>query len=318
MSDELIFHYYTTSPFAEKVRLAMCLKKLSWRSVIIDMVPPRPQLEPLTGGYRRVPVLQVGADIYCDTHLILRTLDRLRPDPPTLFSDSITQPLCWWWDKATFIPIVKLWAGLHGDKLTPAFLDDRKKMFLGDSLSKEDNKGDISLNAQRIRAHLVWLTDILADGRLFLLDRAVPSALDITAYHTIWFAKLQMGNEGEALLPLLYHPGLLLSWFERVTALGHGAGQEMTPEQAFDVAKQSEPIEPSYIRSDENNEWRVGQRVRVTPDDYGRVPVEGTFVAADNHEIVIQLSNEKAGTINVHFPRAGFDVIPDFENNGVR
>ncbi|CAF3258529.1 unnamed protein product [Rotaria sp. Silwood2] len=310
MSDELILHHYATSPYAEKVRLAMGLKKLNWRSVNIDIVPPRPYLEPLTGGYRRVPVLQVGADIYCDTHLILRALDRLRPDSPTLFSNSTTQPLCWWWDKATFIPVVKVWAGLHGDKLSQAFLEDRKKLLPVISLTKEDNETEIPLNVQRIRAHLVWLTDMLADGRLFLLDHSSPSAFDITAYHTLWFARVRGGNEVKSLLSQLFQPGLLLSWFERVAALGHGENREMTPEQAFDVAKQAEPVDPTYIKNDANSEWNVGQRLRVTPDDYGCVPVDGAFVAADDHEIVLRVSNDKAGSINVHFPRAGFEVVP--------
>ena len=38
----------------------------------------RPLLSPLTGGYRRAPVLQVGADIYCDTNIILPALERLK------------------------------------------------------------------------------------------------------------------------------------------------------------------------------------------------------------------------------------------------
>ena len=69
MSD-LILHHYPTSPFAEKVRLIMGYKKLSWQGVTIPMVMPKPDLMPLTGGYRRTPVLQIGADIYCDTALI--------------------------------------------------------------------------------------------------------------------------------------------------------------------------------------------------------------------------------------------------------
>ncbi|CAF3042876.1 unnamed protein product [Rotaria sp. Silwood2] len=310
MSSELILHHYAGSPYAEKVRLAMGLKKLNWHSVIIDVVPPRPYLEPLTSGYRRVPVLQIGADIYCDTHLILRTLERLQPNAPSLFSNSATQPLCWWWDKSTFIPVVKLWVGLHGDKLNQAFLEDRKKFLDGGSLTKEDNEADIPLNVQRIRAHLVWLTDMLADGRLFLLDYSSPSAFDITAYHTLWFAKCRGGSEVEALLPQLFQPGPLLSWFERVATLGHGENQEMTPEQAFDTAKQAEPVEPIYIKNNGSGEWHVGQQLRVTPDDYGRVPVDGTLVAADDHEIVLRLCDDKTGNINVHFPRAGFDVIP--------
>jgi glutathione S-transferase len=102
---------------------------------------------------------------------------------------------------------------------------------------------------------------------------------------------------------------LLLSWFERVTALGHGTNEEMTPEQAFDVAKQVEPIEPKYISNNPDSKWTIGEKLRVTPDDTGRVPVEGTLLAVDDHEIVLRLSDEKAGNINVHFPRAGFDVV---------
>ncbi len=52
MSEELILHNYALSLFAEKIRLAMGLKKLNWRSVPANIMPPRPFLEPLTGGYR--------------------------------------------------------------------------------------------------------------------------------------------------------------------------------------------------------------------------------------------------------------------------
>jgi glutathione S-transferase len=303
----LILHHYDLSPFSEKIRLAMGLKKLNWRSVHIDAMPPRPFLEPLTGGYRRTPVLQIGADIYCDTHLILRTLDRLRPDSPILFSNNTTQPLCWWWDKATFVPAVATWAGLYGDKLSKEFINDRKTFSPIFDLTKEVNEADIPLNVQRINSHLVWLIDILADGRSFL--QGEPSAFDVTAYHTLWFVKQNCRNEAENLLPALYKPGLLLSWFERVAALGHGISKTMTPEQAFDVAKQAEPVEPNYITNNSSNKWTIGERLRVTPDDTGRVSVEGTLIAVDDHEIVLRLSDKKAGNINVHFPRAGFDVM---------
>ncbi|RZI55153.1 MAG: glutathione S-transferase family protein, partial [Pseudomonas sp.] len=69
---ELILHHYPTSLFAEKARLMLGFKGLSWRSVNIPSIMPKPDLMPLTGGYRKTPVLQVGADIYCDTALIAR------------------------------------------------------------------------------------------------------------------------------------------------------------------------------------------------------------------------------------------------------
>ena len=69
---EIILHHYEISVFSERVRLALGLKRLSWNSVTIPHMLPKPDLMPLTGGYRRTPVMQLGADIYCDTLLILR------------------------------------------------------------------------------------------------------------------------------------------------------------------------------------------------------------------------------------------------------
>ena len=73
---EMILHHYSLSTFSEKVRVALGLKGLADRSVDIPPAPPRPRLAPLTGGYRRVPVLQVGADIFCDTNITLPALYR--------------------------------------------------------------------------------------------------------------------------------------------------------------------------------------------------------------------------------------------------
>ena len=61
MSD-MILHHYAASPFSEKVRVAFGIKGLVWKSVIIPRILPKPDLMPLTGGYRKTPVLQIGAD----------------------------------------------------------------------------------------------------------------------------------------------------------------------------------------------------------------------------------------------------------------
>ena len=72
---DIILHHYDTSPFSEKVRLLLGLRGLSWGSVIQPVIMPKPDLTPLTGGYRRIPVLQIGADVYCDTQVILAELE---------------------------------------------------------------------------------------------------------------------------------------------------------------------------------------------------------------------------------------------------
>ena len=107
---DLILHHYDLSPFGEKIRLAMGYKSLSWQSVEVPIWPPKPDLMPLTAGYRRAPVLQVGADVYCDTLLILRELDRRHPEP-TLYPDEQTglnAALGQWLDEACFIPAAAL------------------------------------------------------------------------------------------------------------------------------------------------------------------------------------------------------------------
>jgi glutathione S-transferase len=78
---DLILHHYPMSPFAEKIRLVLGYKKLAWKSVIIPRMMPKADVVALTGGYRRTPVLQIGADIYCDTALICDVLEHRRPSP---------------------------------------------------------------------------------------------------------------------------------------------------------------------------------------------------------------------------------------------
>src|SRR6266851_3672405 len=77
---DIILHHYDTSPYAEKIRVAFGIKGLAWSSVEIPRIMPKPDLMPLTGGYRKTPVLQIGADVYCDTQRILREIDAIDPE----------------------------------------------------------------------------------------------------------------------------------------------------------------------------------------------------------------------------------------------
>jgi Glutathione S-transferase, N-terminal domain len=74
---KVILHHYPLSPYSEKVRLALGLKNVSWSSVEIPVWTPRPKLTPMTGGYRKTPILQIGAEFYCDTLRILHAIEKL-------------------------------------------------------------------------------------------------------------------------------------------------------------------------------------------------------------------------------------------------
>ena len=109
---EIILHHYDMSPFARKVRLMFGLKGLPWRSVQIPIVMPKPDLTELTGGYRRTPVLQIGADIYCDTKMCARLLERLHP-VPSLFPNG-DEASVWGlsrWSETSFMMAVTIFLG---------------------------------------------------------------------------------------------------------------------------------------------------------------------------------------------------------------
>src|SRR2546427_13241778 len=106
---QLILHHYDISPYAEKIRAILGFKRLAWHSVHIPIVMPKPDLTALTGGYRLTPVLQIGADVYCDTKVIARRLERERPTP-TLYprGTAAAERALSLWGEGIFIPLVVL------------------------------------------------------------------------------------------------------------------------------------------------------------------------------------------------------------------
>src|ERR1700753_3814133 len=127
MPHPIILHHFEQSPFSEKIRLIFGLKKLTWTSVVISRIMPRPDLMPLTGGYRRTPVMQIRADIYCDTPCIMRALGRRFPEPSLL--PEGTAGLAWgsamWTDRSFFQSTVNLVFGLLADKVPAGFIAHR-------------------------------------------------------------------------------------------------------------------------------------------------------------------------------------------------
>ena len=308
---EIILHHYSLSTFSEKERVALGLTGLDWRSVDIPPAPPRPLLAPLTGGYRRVPVLQIGADIYCATHIIRPTRERLFPAPksPSFYpagSEGLARGLSFAWDRAMWIPTIGVLSHFIGDQFPAEFVQDRKEGYLGFDISKAAMAPELPLHLQRLHAQNAWLKSALADGRNFIFGDA-PSALDLTCYQTMCLMRKNCPPEVDALAGLTP----LLPWYDRVTALGHGRPEAMTEQQAFDVARDAQPAAPTHLQADGDPDGlRAGCPVIVTPDDNARVPVSGTLVAASDSEIVIHRRDAVAGDLHIHFPRLGYDVTP--------
>jgi glutathione S-transferase len=304
---ELILHHYPTSPFAEKARLLLGFKGLSWRSVKISPVMPKPDLTALTGGYRKTPVLQVGADIYCDTALIARRLEQEKA-LPALFPEGremIAASFAAWADSVVFQHAVSLvfqpesvavrFASLPPESIK-VFLADRAGLFSGGSATR--------LSAEQARHQ--W-PSIMARLELQLQREqgdflfGEPSIADFALAHPLWFLKATPVTS-----PLVDGYPAVSAWLGRVLGFGHGAASEMTAEQALEVARNATPAQLPQERFEEPNGFEAGQQVVIAATDYGVDPVAGELLFAGSEELILRREDERGGLVHVHFPRFGF------------
>ncbi|HWA63453.1 MAG TPA: glutathione S-transferase family protein [Caulobacteraceae bacterium] len=300
---DIILHHYDTSPFSEKARLMLGLKGLAWRSVIQPNMMPKPHLLPLTGGYRRAPVMQVGADVFCDSQVILAELERLAPQPPAAIGPSF--PVNLWADRPFFMATVPIIFGEIGENVPKAFIEDREKLS-GQPFNVAAMKAAGAPMRGQWRAHAAWVEQALATSGGDWLLGARPSVADIAAYMNFWFLLGAVREIGEGLLAGLDRTR---AWLERVRAIGHGRREEMTPQEALAVAKAAEP--GLGIRHDPDDPLRLapGAPTTVMADDYGRDPITGALVAANAERVVIAREDPELGAIHVHFPRVGYVVV---------
>jgi len=305
---EIILHNYPQSPVAEKVRVALGIKQTGWRSVEIPRLPPKPMLTKLTGGYRRTPVMQIGADIYCDSQCIIRELERRFPSP-TMFPTS-DAGLMWcmsrWTDGPLFDLSVKIVLGSAGDALPKDFAEDRGRLYLGEDWAEALKAANATLPhlVSQARAPMQWLNQQLSDGRKFLLGND-PSALDAQIYCCVWFMRGRWdgGPSFFSEFPDLER------WEANVAALGHGEMTELSPEDAISIAKESEPLTLSGVDAHEPQGFVVGETVVVSPDvNGGEQPVEGALTMANAETITVHRKDPDVGAIQVHFPRAGYRI----------
>ncbi|MGH8746857.1 MAG: glutathione S-transferase family protein [Burkholderiales bacterium] len=303
---EIVLHHYPRSPFSEKIRVAFGLKNVRWRAVEQPRIAPKPALSALTGGYRRIPVLQIGADIYCDTRCILHELERRFPSP-TLHPGSargFAEIVAAWADRHLFACALGLVFGLHGERFPPELHADRARFTAGrfDAWDSTSMKARIPELRNQLRTGLAWLEQALHDGRPFLLGVA-PSLADLAVYHPLWYAR---GNLAEQAGLQVFHR--LSAWLARIDAIGHGSMENLSAEEALAIARNSSLAPPTIAAADPSSPYRPGARLSVMPTDWGFDAVEGRLVSIDRESIALRRDDAQAGSVIVHFPRDGFAV----------
>jgi glutathione S-transferase len=300
---EVILHHYSNSPFSEKIRLILGRKGIAWRSVIVPRIMPKPDVVALTGGYRRTPVLQIGADIYCDTALIADKLEALSPTPSLHDTQNAAANLvlAQWADASLFVGVVSLiFQPALASKLftsteeMQAFVADRTQLRQG-GISR---RPPVSEAKALVDSFTARLNEQLADGRAYLFG-AQPLLADFSVYHPLWFLSrpLPQWSAGHEHMS---------GWMSRMAGIGHGTSSEMSSAEAISVARGNTPAQIQAASDDEA--WSPGDRVEVMPTDYGLDPVSGELILCSGDEIAIRRVDERAGDVVVHFPRVNYQI----------
>jgi glutathione S-transferase len=300
-----ILHHYDGSPFSEKLRLILGFKQMAWQSVKVPVILPKPDVVALTGGYRKTPIAQIGADIYCDTALIARLIEARAPSP-TLFPAAapLAALVAQWADSTMFwtvIPYTMQPAGLAEmfkgvpPEVLKAFAADRAPFTTG---IKRQTVADARVN---LGQQLDSFEAQLADGRPWLMGDTASIA-DFSVAHCLWYVR----RGGSAVANITAQRVKVNAWLDRVQALGHGQPQAITSQQAIDSAAQAKAHAPTSVQAGLG--FELGQAVTVTPTDYGMDSVAGSLVGLSADEVVLARSDERAGKVHVHFPRHGFQI----------
>lgn len=302
---DLILHHYPMSPFAEKARLMLGLKDLAWHSVHIPPVMPKPDVVALTGGYRKTPLLQIGADIYCDTALIADVLEHRVAEPPLYpaHARGLSRAVAQWADSSLFWASMGYTLSPKGARALFADQPDQGQAFASDRAAMRQNMTLLrpADATSAYRSYLRRLANML-DDQPYLLGE-VPCIADLAAYHPLWFTRTL--NPGMS--SILDATPDVLEWMDRIAAIGHGHPQRMSSADAVGIAHAAtpEPVKPDEVFQDDHG-IALGSRVTIAAEAFGTETSEGVLLAATRTRYTIERHDERAGTVHVHFPRVGY------------
>ena len=305
---DLILHHYPESPFSEKVRLMLGYKGLAWKSVHVPRIQPKPDVVSLTGGYRRTPFLQVGADIYCDTALIADVLEHVQPEPPVYppHLKGVSRIFAQWADDTLF------WTAMTyniqprsavtmfpSEAVAQAFMNDRKAMRSNMTQLRPADATSAYRSYLRRIAHM-------ADEHDFLFG-AEPCIADFATYHSLWYTR----HRAPVMADILQATPSLLEWMDRMAALGQGRPEPFTSADAITVAQKAEPMPPGQnllvdSAFQDDHGIPLGTDVTITAESFGTEATVGQLVAATRTHYSLSRADPRTGTVHVHFPRIGY------------
>jgi glutathione S-transferase len=297
----MIFHHKDVSPYSEKIRLMLGYTGISWSSVQAPLAPPRPSIDPLVGGYRRIPVAQKGADVFCDTILIAEEIAQSSENPqlsPYEQNEAISAFLQELETSVFFgciasVPVLGLIKALLQQvplSAIPGYLQDKKKLMTDTHL----------VQPSREEAKAIWrrfLDQLESQLTSDFLRGYTPGIADFSAVHMVWFREKMDHRQ------VFAGRRLLKNWFHRMVSIGHGYRTDISANDALQVASHADPRE---IPVEMKRSPLIGASVVVGPTDYATQGTHGELVGEDEQRWVLARNTDIAGRVHVHFPKRRF------------
>ncbi len=287
------------SPYSEKLRLTMGLLRLPWLSAKVSAYPPRVELAAVVGGYRRIPVLQIGPHIYCDTRLAFAALMEHESGYWSLTDRD--EALSQWAEQEVFFAVLAAVSPYRAVRFLTRELGVLGLLrFVRDRIVMTRDARIVQPDAKSAR-------EVLSSFVRHLNDRLTGSAclsgpeigyLDLCCFHPLWMA-CQIDPRFAA-----RWSSAVRAWFKKIQDLGHGKVLPVTAKIIADaIAEQTAfsgaVVEPPFL---------AAELVTVRPSDYARDESSGMLVHLDERRIVLERLLSDGGRVFLHFPRHGFEI----------
>jgi len=330
----IILFCYPGSPWSAKVEIYLALRKIPYAACHQPMTWPRPDLQALSINYRRIPLLAIGRNVYCDTALILRKLECLFPDNPlSALNDrgkAIDDLLEQWSQTA----IMKTGAAFIPPSMPllsdQTFLDDRKALWgsgFDPDVLEESRPGLLA----EVELNIGLIENLLSDGRLWLQDTKEPSLADIhgectglqisvmyadsritAAFFFQWATELSntfLEDHGfDKKFPRAYD--FLRRYRAIVTACANSpVNTYVQGTDAIAQLRSTSLVDVENVVEENPSHLVSGQMVAVfRTDDISGHKEFGVLVALSSHESVIAVGTNEESRVHVHCPRRNFTV----------
>ncbi|GEM_PF-168420 len=305
---KIILHHTAGSPYAEKIRLMLGYTDTEWLSVIAPSNSvERPIQQKLAGGYsRRIPIMQIGSDIFCDSYIITEELARITKRPELSTSGSSTVVKEFIYNEGTHrykfflnslrkMDIILAYYKNMPFKEFRIFIRGRLKAMKGANLDKMKFRTAVD-ERDRYIEHL----NSMLSNKMFIFSDSNPTLGDFSAYHMIWWY-YRIGKT-----PIGDNHLELKRWYNRMGQFRKSNGSDITANQSLKIAALTEPRDIPVSMKESVN---IGKTVSLLPNDYlmtATLPVNGILVGEDDTRYIIRRETPETGVVHIHLPKHAY------------